>query len=303
MSVTVLAKNTCATTGEGPFWEESTKSLLYVDILAGDVHRWNTTTNSDSKIHLDDDVSFIIPRSRGDGYVIGLGKSLAFLDWDKGTTEKIVGVEEGTNNRFNDAKCDPSGRLWAGTMGQETEPANPEPQMGSLYSLDKSRTLKKHVDKIDISNGLAWSLDNKTMYYIDSLPRKVYAFDFDLASGTISNQRTAVDFNVSSVAELGFPDGMCSDVEGKLWVACYAAGKVIRFDPETGKQLQTINFPAKRITSCCFGGPNYDELYVTCGKTGLSEEEFSSQQPLAGSVFKVTGLGVRGSQAASFIED
>lgn len=302
MSVSVLAKNTCVTTGEGPFWEESTKSLLYVDILAGDVHRWNTTTNSDSKIHLDDDVSFIIPKFRGDGYVIGLGKSLAFLDWESGTTEKIVGVEEGTRNRFNDAKCDASGRLWAGTMGLETEPAKPEPQMGSLYSLDKNRALKKHLDKIDISNGLAWSLDNKIMYYIDSLPRKVYAFDFDLEAGTITNQRTAVDFNVSPVAELGFPDGMCSDVEGKLWVACYSAGKVVRFDPETGKQLQTVNFPAKRITSCCFGGPNYDELYVTCAKTGLSEEEFLTKQPLAGSVFKVTGLGVRGSQAPSFID-
>lgn len=304
MSVTVLAKNTCTTTGEGPYWEESTKSLLYVDITAIDVHRFNTTTNEDSKVHLDDPdgVSFIIPKSRGD-YVIGLGRSLAFLDWNTATVQKLVEVEQGTKNRFNDAKCDASGRLWAGTMGHESEPAKPERQMGSLYSFSKDHVLKKHVDKIDISNGLAWSLDNQTMFYIDSLPRKVFAFDFDVTDGNISNQRTAVDFNTSTVEELGYPDGMCIDVEGKLWVACYNAGKVIRFDPETAKQLQTVNFPAKRITSCCFGGQNYDELYVTCGKTGLTDDEFSNQQPLAGSIFKVTGLGVHGSSAPAYVDN
>lgn len=302
-TVTVLAKNTCITTGEGPFWEESTQSLLYVDILAGDVHKWDTTTNTDSKIHLDEDVAFVIPKARGDGYVISQGRSLAFLDWSTGVAKKLVEVEHGTRNRFNDGKCDASGRLWTGTMGHESAPAKPELQMGSLYSFDKDHVLKKHVDKIDISNGFAWSADNKTMYYIDSIPRKVYAFDFDLEAGTVSNQRTAVDFGGSSIEELGYPDGMCIDLDGKLWVACYASGKVVRFDPETGKQLQTVNFPTKRITSCCFGGPNYDELYVTCGRTGLTDEEFHSEQPLAGSVFKVTGLGVRGSVAPVYIEN
>jgi len=300
MSVSVVVKNTCETTGEGPFWEESSSSLLYIDILNGGVHRWNSITGEDTAFNLSDSVSFIIPRSSGNGYVIGLGRTVSILDWDSATTAKLCEVDSGTKNRFNDAKCDASGRLWAGTMGFESAPGELDRYQGSLYSMDADHSVRNHVNKIDISNGMAWSLDNSVMYFIDSLPRKVYAFDFDLATGSLSNQRTAVDFGTGTVDTLGFPDGMSIDQDGKIWVACYGAGKVIRFDAETGKALQTVTFPVKKTTSCCFGGPDFRDLYVTSGKWGMTDEEFHTNQPLAGSVFKVTGLGVRGFPAPTF---
>lgn len=300
MSVSVVAKNTCLTTGEGPYWEEASSCLVYVDITQGDVHRWNSVTNEDTSLHLDNSVSFIIPRSSGGTYVIGLGQTLSSLDWDSASTKVLCEVDQGKETRFNDAKCDAFGRLWAGTMGQETAPAQLERYQGSLYSIDADHTVKKHVDKMDISNGLAWSLDNTVLYYIDSLPRKIYAYDFDLSTVSLSNERTAIDFKNGTSDSLGNPDGMCIDQEGKIWVACYGAGKIIRFDTETGAQLQTVTFPVKKITSCCFGGPNYSELYATSARFGLTEEEIRSHQPLAGSVFKVTGLGVCGFAAPTY---
>jgi gluconolactonase len=297
MSVSVLAKNTCSSTGEGPYWEESSKSLVYVDILAGDVHRWNTVTGTDTKLHLGGAVTFIVPRFSG-GYVIGRDQTFSFLDWDSAAVTSIAAVDQGVNTRMNDGKCDASGRLWAGTMGEESSPAVVEPQLGSLFSLDKNKVVRTQRTKVDLSNGLAWSHDNRTMFYIDSVPRKLYAFDFDLDAGTISNERTAIAFGADTLPTLGYPDGMSIDLDGKLWVACYSVGKVIRFDPETGAELQTVSLPASATTSCCWGGPNYDELFVTSGTRQLPGG--SKAEPLAGSVFRVTGLGARGAAAPTF---
>lgn len=298
MSVSVVIKNAASTTGEGPHWVPGARVLWHVDITANDVHRYDVTTGQDSKVHLDDTVSFVTPtKSNPESLVIGLGRRISLLDWKTGSVSHLTDeLDVGTKNRFNDGKCDPSGRLWAGTMGHEPRPGGSagglERHMGSLYSLTKGQ-LKHHLGKIDISNGLDWTSDHRTMFYIDSVPRKVYAFDFDITKGEISNQRVAVDFD-DGPQDRGVPDGCCLDAEDKLWVACYGGGCVIRFDPETGKELQQVKIPAKRTTSCCFGGDNLDELYVTCGKFGMTEEEFKNEQPLAGSVFKVTGLGVKG---------
>lgn len=292
MSVECVVKHATETIGEGPHWDDATQTLLYVDINSGDVHRYDPATNKDEKLHFDNTVSLVVPCRKG-GYIISIGRTLARLDWDTKKVTTLVEVDQGTNNRFNDGKCDPKGRLWAGTMGHETAPAQPELHKGHLFSLDLDGKLKTHLDKISISNGLAWTEDKKTMYYIDSIPRQVYAFDYDIENGSIGNQRVAVDFTKKSMQELGFPDGMAIDTEGMIWVACFGAGKVVRFNPNTGEELRTINIPGMRTTSCCFGGKNLDELYVTCAKYHASEEELS-KYPLSGSLFKVTGLGVKG---------
>jgi len=232
-----------------------------------------------------------VPRAEG-GYVIGRDQTFSFLDWDTAGVSTIAAVDHGTNNRMNDGKCDASGRLWAGSMGHEPSPAVVEPQMGSLFSLDKDHVVRSHRSKVDLSNGLAWTQDNKTMFFIDSVPRKIYAFDFDIDAGVISNERTAIAFGSDTLSTHGYPDGMCIDLEGKLWIACYSVGKVIRFDPETGAELQTVELPATATTSCCWGGPDYDELFVTSGIRNLP-----GPQPLAGSVFRVTNLGARGAPA------
>jgi len=232
--------------------------------------------------------------------MIGLAQSVAHYDWDTKKVTVLHTVDQDKKTRFNDGKCDPSGRLWCGTMGLETSPAVVEPGQGSLYSLEVDGSIQNHKGDISISNGLAWTEDNKTMYYIDSIPRKVFGYDFDIATGKISNERVVVDYgSKENLMEMGFPDGMAIDTEGKLWVACYIAGKVIRFDPETGKEITHVKLPARRTTSCCFGGKNYDELFVTCGRHGMTEEE-KAGYPLAGSVFRVTGLGVRGKPAPMY---
>jgi len=293
--VEVALKNSCGSVGEGPHWDDASQSLLYVDIKNLDVHRYNTATGEDQVRHLKDTVSLVVPRRAG-GYVVGLGRRLSLLEWDTGMVSTIQEVERDSGTRFNDGKCDAKGRLWAGTMGPEVGHAKVEPEAGNLYTLDLDRSIEKKVSKVHISNGLAWTEDNRTFYYIDSIPRKVFAYDYDLETGDISNKRTAVDFP-PDVKEYGLPDGMTIDTDGKLWVACYGAGAVFKFDPETGKTLQKIDIPAKQTTSVCWGGKNLDELYVTCARVYLTDEEFRTQQPLAGSVFKVTGTGCKGRPA------
>nr|KAG5714120.1 hypothetical protein BaRGS_020448 [Batillaria attramentaria] len=250
--VEVLLKNVCSQIGEGPHWDDASQSLYFVDIQKGDVYRWFSATGDLSKVHLDGTVSLVVPRRAG-GYVIGQGLGLSLLEWDTATATTIAEVDEIPTNRFNDGKCDASGRLWAGTMGKlDGEP------VGSLYSLDTQRRIQKHLSGIGVSNGLAWSEDNRTMFYIDTDTHKISAYDFDLANGVMSNQRTAVD-----CPDLR-PDGMTIDADGKLWVAGFGAAAVFRFDPETGQTLQKIDIDgAKQTTSVCWGGKNRDELYLT----------------------------------------
>ncbi|XP_050402142.1 regucalcin [Patella vulgata] len=298
--VEVVVKNVAETVGEGPHWDDKTQSLLYVDIMSNDVYKWKPETKENSKIHLDDFVSLVVPTEKND-YIISLGKSLARLDWN---TQKVTVLKEFDSTiatRFNDGKCDASGRLYAGTMSLESAPCVLEHECGSLYSYGVDGTIQTHETKVTISNGLAWTQDNKTMYYIDSTPRKVYVYDFDLASGKMSNRRTLINFPDYEPGEImGLPDGMTIDTQDKIWVACYSAGRVVRFDPETAKILQVVKIDAVKTTSCCFGGKNLDELYVTSAKAGYTEEEFRTKDPLAGSIFKVSGLGVKGYPAYPF---
>jgi len=294
-TVEVALANATLAVGEGPHWDDSTGELLFVDILEGNLHRWNPETGGHKKLHFDAPACFLVPRQCG-GYVAGLGRRIVSLDWDTATVSTLAEIDKnGEDNRLNDAKCDPAGRLWAGSMGCEPSPAVVERGMGILGCLGVDGAWHQHLEKIDISNGLAWTKD--AMYYIDSIPRKVYAFDYD-NEGAISPQRVAVDFadhgGEESMKEFGFPDGCCIDAEGMLWVACFSAAKVVRFNPSTGALLGFIKFPTNNITSCCWGGSHYSDLYVTCGRRGVSEEEFRTNQSTAGSIFKISGLGVQG---------
>ena len=154
-----------------------------------------------------------------------------------------------------------------------------------------SGKLTKHVSEISISNGMDWSLDHKTMYYIDSVPRNVYAFDYNELQGTVENRRPLVDFTQDGT--LGFPVGMCVDADGRLWVAGFFGACISCWDPADGKRLKIIKIPARRTTSCCFGGPNLEWLFVTSGSEGVDEREWS-KFPHSGGIFVVKGLGVRG---------
>lgn len=292
MPLEVAVKDACSTIGEGPHWDEASQTLYYVDIEDKSVSRWNSVTGGVQKIKLEKTIGFVIPSKKGD-VIIGLGQTIARLEWDTKKVTVLHEVDQDKSTRFNDAKCDPWGRIWAGTMGLEKQSAVVEKEQGSLYCIDTDGSIKKHVDKVSISNGLAWSADHQTMYYIDSIPRCVYAFDYDIDSGSPSNQRIVVQLPPDTERTLGYPDGMAIDNEGKLWVACFYAGRVARYDPETGKQIQTVEIPGLRTTSVCFGGKDYDDMYVTCSRHWCTLDELS-KFPLSGSVFRVTGLGIKG---------
>nr|AFK11276.1 regucalcin [Callorhinchus milii] len=294
IKIDCVVKDSCKI-GECPFWEVKESSLVYVDVTGQKVCKWNTVTNKVKTVCVDAPIGSVVPRRSG-GYALALGTRFAFLDWDKECVTDIAHVDKDKgNNRFNDGKVDPAGRFFAGTMGMEIRPAELELKQGSLYTLQADHSVVKHFDQVDISNGLDWSPDHKVFYYIDSLSFTVDAFDYDLQSGKLSNRRAVYKLE----AEEAIPDGQCIDEEGKLWVACYNGGRVLRIDPETGKRIQTVKLPVDKTTSCCFGGRDYFELYVTSASDAM-DEEWLKRQPQAGGIFKITGLGVKGFAPHSF---
>ncbi|RMC06706.1 hypothetical protein DUI87_16148 [Hirundo rustica rustica] len=228
--------------GESPVWDEKEGALLYVDITGRKVCRWSPVTRQAQAIAVDAPVSSVALRKSGD-YVITLGTRFAALKWKEELVTTITQVDKDkANTRFNDGKVDPAGRYFAGTMAEEIRPAVLERHQGSLYTLFPDLSVVKHFDQVDISNGLDWSLDHRTFFYIDSLSYSVDAFDYDLQTGKIGNRRSIYKLE----KEESIPDGMCIDTEGKLWVACYDGGRVIRLDPETdnrtgGERSSTIS--------------------------------------------------------------
>ncbi|XP_039288062.1 regucalcin [Nilaparvata lugens] len=187
-----------------------------------------------------------------------------------------------------------------GTMGFEIEGKLGEfvEEKGGLYSISGNSstgyTVNQHLDKITLSNGLAWSLDHSTFYYIDSMKYRISAYDYDIKSGSISNPRTVLDFKQKMIP--GIPDGMTVDSEGKLIVAVFAGGCVLRIDPDSGDVLAKIQVPAPQVTSIAFGGDNFDELYVTTANI-YATPETQEMFPDAGSVYRLTNLGFKGVRA------
>jgi sugar lactone lactonase YvrE len=191
-------------------------------------------------------------------------------------------------NRFNDGKCDPAGRFWAGTME-----FNGAADRGALYCLDVDHSVTQKVAPVTISNGLVWTADSKIMYYIDTAANTVRAFDYAVDTGAISGERVVV----TNEGAGGF-DGMSIDEDGMLWVAVFGGWGVRRYDPGTGKLLRDLRLPMSNVTSCAFGGDQLDELYVTSAVHGM-DESARREQPLAGSLVKIDP-GVRGVPAYSY---
>ena len=160
--------------------------------------------------------------------------------------------------------------------------------------MDTDHTVHRRLENVTISNGIVWTGDRRTMYYIDSPTCRVDAFDYDVDSGELSNRRTAVEVPQA----LGWPDGMAIDEDDNVWIAMWAGNAVTHWDPRTGKQLGVVEVPASQVTSCAFGGPNLDELYITCARIDLSEEQLQ-KEPHAGGLFKASP-GVRGVPAVAF---
>jgi sugar lactone lactonase YvrE len=219
----------------------------------------------------------------GGGYVLAAGQGFLFVD-DSGLIHELAQPEAGHQDvRMNDGACDLQGRFWAGTVAYDETPG-----AAVLYRLELDGSCTTVLTGLTISNGIGWSPDGTTMYLNDSGTARLDAFRFEGASGAIGERRTLVRIDEPGVA----PDGLTVDEEGGIWVALWNGGAVRRYAPD-GALLQVVELPVARPTSCAFGGPDGTTLFVTSARTDLDDEALA-QQPHAGHVFAIDGLGVRG---------
>lgn len=278
-----------ATLGEGAIWDARRQVLYWVDIEAGRLHRFDPAAGDNRTYELGQRVGAVVPRARG-GVMLAMERGFASMDLTTGAITFWADPEAHLpKNRFNDGKCDPRGRFWAGTISQDRQPG-----AASLYCLEPDGTVRTMLRGVTNSNGIAWSLGHDTMYYIDTPTRQVTAFDYDPRSGNIDHPRAVI----SIPADWGKPDGMTIDAEGMLWIALWDGGCVTRWDPQTGRLLEKLPVPARRVTSCAFGGSDLGDLYITTARAGLSEGELAAQ-PAAGGLFRARP-GVRGVPAFEF---
>lgn len=266
-----------AALGEGPHWNGEEHVLYWVDIMGKRLHHYDPITKENKTFTFNQYVGAAVPAQPGK---ILLAMHDGIYRFDLKTEELLLVAnpeENQPNIRFNDGKCDSSGRFYIGTMA-----LNIEKGKGSLYRLDPSGQIQKILSSVTISNGLAWSPDEKFMYYIDTPTGEVAVFSYDKLTGNISSKKTSIVIP----NEMGSPDGMTIDSDGMIWVAHWDGSRVTQWNPYTGKQLDEIVVPVKHVTSCTFGGEHLDELYITTARQGLSEEELE-KYPLSGGLFKV----------------
>ncbi|KAJ0183063.1 hypothetical protein K1T71_001039 [Dendrolimus kikuchii] len=295
MSVKVEAVTEPVWLGEGPHWDHQEQALYFVSIFDNTMDKYVPSTGKHTRAKLDGMPTFIIPvEGKRNHFVVGLDRKVLEIEWDGNeNSAKVLRTvtevdQDNPKSRFNDAKADPRGRLFAGTMGHEYEPGKFLLKKGALYRIDADGTTTKLADNIDISNGLCWDLNEKAFYFADSFEYTIRRYDYDVETGDISNPKMVFKYQDHGLD--GIVDGMTIDTDGNLWVANFDGYQVLKIDPRTSKLLQKVPIPALQTTSATFGGPNLDILYVTSARMNRGEE----QKPPCGSTFKVTGLGVKG---------
>jgi len=272
--------------GEGPiYWDNH---LLYVDIEGHSLIRLNPETQKEEIWVMEERIGTVVPTLNED--LICAGDS-GIYRFDPSNNQKTnladPEAKKRPDNRFNDGKCDPSGRFWAGTISTVKKEGD-----ANLYQLDQSGLLTLQVSGVTNSNGICWNASKTEMYYIDTPTQKVVAYEYDDQTGKLGRSRVTVDFRDLNTE--GSPDGMTIDEKGMLWVALCHGRAVVQVNPESGELLQKVELPCVETTACAFGGSNLDRLFVTTGihKT-LHEKE-------AGKVFVVDGLGVSGVHALPY---
>lgn len=281
--------------GECPVWDDREQQLYWADLTSGVVFIFDPRNGVNTRIKVGGMLGALALRERG-GLVLAFQAGFSFFDPVTGKQEYICNPEASlAANMFGDGKCDPEGRFWAGTYHQNISDAT-----GSLYSLEHDLTVMKRREGLVLSNGLAWGVDYATFYHVDSVARTLSVFDYDRASGDITNGRMLRKFDGGRT----LPDGMTIDVEGFLWVALFNGGKVLRLDPRSGETVFEVTVPhARQVTSCIFGGPNFDVLYITTAKEiggayGIPEAEVGLEKN-AGGLFRIK-LPFRGFPAVRF---
>ncbi|MDH3707327.1 MAG: SMP-30/gluconolactonase/LRE family protein [Acidimicrobiia bacterium] len=269
--------------GEGPHWDG--ERLWWVDIEGELIHRTIVDTGHDEAVEVGAPVGSVVPRAGG-GFVCGFPDGVALFDGSGAAPHRIVIEVDDPESRMNDAKCDPAGRLFTGTMTSDQ-------RRSTLYRVDADHSVTTVFTGVGISNGLGWSPDGTRMYYIDTPTMRVDVIDYDPATGTVEHRRPLIEVAPGQ----GFPDGMCVDAEGCLWVAFWDGWSIRRFDPD-GSLMRTVDLPAQRITSCAFGGADLDRLFVTSASCELDDAQRSAQ-PHAGALFEIDP-GCRGITGVAF---
>ncbi len=269
--------------GEGPLWVAAENALYWVDIKLRNVHRLSISTGEKKSWNFDTAVTSLATRKKG-GFIATISDGYAFIDFETGKLDPVQLAEKDiVQNRFNDGKLDAKGRYWAGSMDDNEQRAT-----GALYRLAGDLSIKKMDEGYIISNGPAYSADNKTMYHTDTRRKVVYAFDFDIDSGAIRNKRNFIELTTD---EEGSPDGMTVDCENCLWLCHFGGKRITRYSAQ-GKVIRVYDMPVPNITSCTLGGPQLDTLYITTARIHLNDEQLD-RYPLSGSLFSLKP-GVKG---------
>jgi sugar lactone lactonase YvrE len=277
-----------AVLGEGPVWDDRTQKLYWVDIERGEVHRCNADGSNRTVFQVGQRIGCIALRRNQPGLIAGLEHSIATITLDPLKINVLAVPEpEHTNVRCNDGKCDPRGRFWVATCDTHQTQA-----LGWLYRIDHRFTATRQLGPFICTNGPAFSSDGRFMYCADSYGRTVYQCALT-ASGEILTRMAFVRFDNPAV---GYPDGLTCDTEGCVWIAHWGGARVSRFSP-TGLLLQAVPLPVTQVTSCTFGGPDLQTLFVTSASIGLSPEE--NANGFAGAVFAVD-LDIQGVCAVRF---
>ena len=265
--------------GEGPFWDSKRSRLHWVDIIGKKIISQNLDGSNIHALEVDGNPGCVVLSDDGT-MVAGVDNQISSLDGGGNLLKVLADTKEGSGLRFNDGKCDPSGRFWVGSMDRKEKN-----KLGSLYSWNSIEGLVNREQGVTVSNGMGWSPDNSLFYYIDSPTREVSVYDFDLSTGRINNKRRFISFS----EEDGFPDGMTIDNEGRLWIAFWGGSKIMCVNPDSKAIEEVVSFPVSKITSCAFGGEKMDQLFITSAKVQVNEKD----EPMAGKTF-VVSLGVKG---------
>jgi D-xylono/L-arabinono-1,4-lactonase len=275
MQPEMIADYGCVT-GEGPMWHPMEQRVYWVDIPTGRMFRYDPATGRHEQFYQGDVVG---------GYTIQAdGALLLFMErgavriWRDGTLTTVIDeIPEERETRFNDVFTDTEGRVFCGTMSTRE-------RLGRLYRLDIDGSIHVILDGVGCSNGMGFTPDRRNLYFTDTFKREIYLFDYDAATGAITNQRL---FARTPEGE-GVPDGMTVDAEGYVWSARWDGGHLFRFSPE-GKEVLRIPFPAKKVSCVTFGGPDYTDMYVTTAGGHAKDTDGEG----AGALYRVN-LGIRG---------
>lgn len=261
--------------GESPVWREQTQELLRVDIARGHVHAWHPQTGHVTTRSVDGEAGAVIP-SRSGALVVAVDRQLRAIGED-GTVRTLASAEaDRPENRFNDCRSDPQGRVWAGTMSKTRTPGT-----AGLYRLAPEGELELVIAGTTLSNGMGWSPDGTVMYFIDSTTQRIDVLDFDGSDGSISNRRPFAQI----ASHDGMPDGLTVDAEGGVWVCLFGGGAIRRYGAD-GTLEAHVPLPVPHATCPAFGGEDLCTLFVTTTRHKLSEQQLA-QYPIAGCVLSL----------------